>query len=108
VEALAEVVQVLIEEQALEVVEQQRLELIILHQLLLQEVVQELQLQYQEHQHLILVVEVVELMLIVPLMVQEQEQREQGLLAAPAQLVKQQQILVVLQLIQVVVQVQEV
>ena len=56
------------------VVAQQRLELVIPHQLLLEEVAQELILQYQELQRLILVVEVVELTVTVLLLVQEQEQ----------------------------------
>ena len=107
-EMLEEVIQVLIEEQDLVVVEQQKLELVILHQLLLEEVVQEQQLPYQDRLQLTLVVVAVELMLILLLMVQELDQPAEHPLVELEQQVRQQQVLVMLQLIRVVVQVQEV
>tara|TARA_R100000951_G_C2488454_1_gene133718 strand:- start:9 stop:467 length:459 start_codon:yes stop_codon:yes gene_type:complete len=103
VEMLEEVIQVLIEEQDLVVVEQQKLELVILHQLLLEEVVQEQQLPYQDHLQLTLVVGVVELMLILLPVVQELDQPVQHPLVELEQLVLQQQVLVMLKLIEAVV-----
>jgi hypothetical protein len=108
VEMLEEVIQVLIEEQDLVVVEQQKLELVILHQLLVEEAVQEQQLPYQDRLQLTLVVVAVELMLILLLMVQELHQPAEHPLVELEQQVRQQQVLVMLQLIRVVVQVQEV